>query len=161
MAVDRTDIEILRALRNNARISNKELAQAVGLAPSSCLARVRQLRASGIIKGYHAELDTQVTGSEIQALVAVKLHRHSREDVDSFRQHLLQLPEVINVLHTSGASDFQVQIWVRNTDHLRDFVLSGFTERPEVAHIETSLIYQQWQSWELPLPLSSYIDPTL
>ncbi|MCV6604573.1 MAG: Lrp/AsnC family transcriptional regulator [Porticoccaceae bacterium] len=151
MALDRTDFEILSHLRKNARLSNKELAQSVGLAPSSCLARVRHLRASGVIRGYHAELDTRVTGSEIQALVAVKLHRHSRQQVDSFRQHLLQLPEVVSVLHTSGASDFQVQAWVRNTDHLRDFVLSGFTERPEVAHIETSLIYQQWQSWELPL----------
>ncbi|MGS2724433.1 Lrp/AsnC family transcriptional regulator [Porticoccus sp. GXU_MW_L64] len=152
MAIDRTDFEILRALRKNARISNKELADTVGLAPSSCLARMRHLRASGVIRGYHAELDTQVTGAEIQALVAVKLHRHSRGDVESFRQHLLQLPEVINVLHTSGASDFQVQIWVSSTAHLRDFVLSAFTERPEVAHIETSLIYQQWQSWELPEP---------
>ncbi|UTW44951.1 Lrp/AsnC family transcriptional regulator [bacterium SCSIO 12696] len=150
MAIDRTDFEILQHLRKNARISNKELATAVGLAPSSCLARVRHLRASGVIQGYHAELNTQVAGGEIQALVAVKLHRHSRQDVDSFRQHLLQLPEVVSVLHTSGASDFQVQVWVTSTDHLRDFVLSGFTERPEVAHIETSLIYQQWKSWSLP-----------
>ena len=148
--MDRTDFEIVRALRNNARISNKELAQHIGLAPSTCLARVRYLRANGVIQGYHAAVDALALGIEIQAMVAVKLTRHSRHQVESFRQHLLQLPEVRQVFHTSGVSDFQVQVLVRNTEHLRDFVMSGFTERPEVAHIETSLIYQQWDSWELP-----------
>lgn len=148
--MDRIDFEIVRLLRKNARMSNKEIAEQVGLAPSTCLARMRFLRASGVIKGYRAEVDAPTLGIEVQAMVAVKLARHSRCEVEAFRQHLLELQEVVRVYHTSGASDFQVLVCVRNTGHLRDFVLSAFTERSEVAHIETSLIYQQWDSWELP-----------
>ena len=148
--MDRIDFEIVRLLRKNARISNKELAEQVGLAPSTCLSRMRYLRASGVLQGYHAAVDAPALGIEIQAMVAVRLTRHSRREVEAFRHHLLGLQEVLRVFHTSGASDFQVQICVRNTEHLRDFVLTAFTERPEVAHIETSLIYQQWDSWELP-----------
>lgn len=148
--MDRIDFEIVRHLRKNARISNKELAQQVGLAPSTCLARLRYLRASGVVQGYHASLDAPALGIEIQAMVAVQLARHTRKEVEEFRQHLLGLEEVLRVFHTSGASDFLVQICVRNTGHLRDFVLTAFTERKEVKHIETSLIYQQWDSWELP-----------
>ncbi len=83
-------------------------------------------------------------------MVAVQLNRHTRREVEEFRHHLLELKEVLRVFHTSGTSDFLVQIFVHNTERLRDFVLTAFTERKEVKHIETSLIYQQWDSWELP-----------
>ncbi len=148
--MDRIDFEIVQQLRKNARISNKELAEQVGLAASTCLSRMRYLRASGVLRGYHAEVNAAAMGMEIEAMVAVQLTRHTRRGVESFRQHLLGFEEVQRVLHTSGASDFLVQISVRNTEHLRDFVLTAFTERREVKHIETSLIYQQWDSWDLP-----------
>ncbi len=148
--MDRIDFEIVRQLRKNARIANKELAQIVGLAPSTCLARTRYLRASGVLQGYHASVDAPALGIEIQVMVAVQLTHHTRQEVEEFRHHLLGHEEVLRVFHTSGTSDFLVHICVRNTEHLRDFVLTAFTERKEVKHIETSLIYQQWDSWELP-----------
>jgi len=147
--LDRIDFEIIQILRNNARISNKELAQHVGLASSSCLARVRALTDDGLIKGYHADIDTQALGMTLQAMVAVKLAKHSRVEFEAFRRHLLNQTEVEHVFHLSGANDFMVLVLVRNTEHLRDFVLEAFTERPEVAHIETSLIYDQWTNWQL------------
>ena len=69
--MDRIDREILAHLQHDARISNKELAAKVGLAPSSCLARVRRLQRSGAILGYHAEVDPRVYGVTLEALVAV------------------------------------------------------------------------------------------
>jgi DNA-binding Lrp family transcriptional regulator len=148
--LDQIDFEIIRQLRNNARISNKDLADTIGLAPSSCLERTKYLRARGYLKGYHAEVDLAGLGIGLQAMVAVRLNRHSRNDVENFRNHLIELPQVFTVYHLSGANDFMVHIGVGDANQLRDFVLNAFTERSEVAHIETAVIYEEKNNWQLP-----------
>jgi DNA-binding Lrp family transcriptional regulator len=78
-SIDRIDGRILDELQKNARLSNKELAGRVGLAPSSCLERVRRLRRDGVPRGFHAEVDPGALGIGLQALIAVRLARHSRD----------------------------------------------------------------------------------
>ena len=70
------------------------------------------------------------------------LSRQSRELVDSFHAHLRELPEVVSFYHLAGADDFLVHVGVRDSNHLRDFALAAFTERHEVPHIETKLIFE-------------------
>lgn len=152
--MDRIDVELLRLLRNNARLPNKTLAERVGVAPSTALERIRRLRESGVIEGFHAEFAPRAIGIGLQAMVAVRLARHSRELLDGFRAHLLELPEVLAFYHVAGANDFQVHVAVRDSDHLRDFALDAFTRRAEVAHIETSLIFEYRRSPETPI----YVD---
>lgn len=150
-ALDRRDRQIIGALRKNARLSNKELAAIVGLAPSSCLQRVRKLERRGVLRGYHAEVDLAALGVGLQAIVAIRLSRHSRALVDSFREHVLSMPEVRVVYHVAGASDFLLHVAVKDAEHLRELVLGAFTVRPEVAHVETALIFEQVQNVELPV----------
>lgn len=140
-AIDRIDREILAHLQHDARISNKELAAKVGLAPSSCLARVRRLERSGALLGYHAEVDPRVHGVTLEALVAVRLERHARAAISGFEKHAVTLPEVRGVYHLTGVNDYLVHVAVRDSDHLREFILSAFSTRTEVAHLETSLIF--------------------
>lgn len=139
--IDRIDRSILAYLQHDARISNKELAGKVGLAPSSCLARVRRLEASGALLGYHAEVDPRVHGVTLEALVAIRLEKHARAAISAFERHLGTLGEVRGIFHVAGANDYLVHVAVRDSDHLREFILSAFATRPEVAHMETSLIY--------------------
>lgn len=148
--LDRIDHAILAALRNNARLTNKELAARVGLAPSSCLERVRRLHADGILLGYHAEVRPDALGIGLQAMIAVRLVRHSLATVESFRDYILQLPEVMDVYHLAGANDFLVRVGVRDSDHLRQLILSAFTSRPEVAHVETALIFEHMRPTSRP-----------
>ena len=148
--LDRTDFEILAHLQKNARLSNKELAARIGLAPSSCLERVRRLTERGILRGFHAEVDPTALGIEIEAMIAVRLERHSREDVDRFRAHVMSLPEVVNLYHLAGENDFLVHVAVRDTPHLRELVLDAFTTRPEVAHLETALVFGHTRGSVLP-----------
>ncbi len=155
MELDRIDIELLRLLRNNARMPNKDLAEKVGVAPSTALERIRRMREAKIIEGYHAELSPTGIGIGLQAMVAVRLSRHLREQVLALHDHLLALPEVIAFYHVAGANDFLVHVGVRNADHLRDFALSALTSRPEVAHIETNLIFEYRRSAELPIYLET------
>lgn len=151
MRLDRIDFELLRLLEKNARIANKELARKVGIAESTALERVRRLHEAGAIEAYRADLAPAAIGIGLQAMVAVRLTRHSRALVDSFHEHLLQLPEVIGFYHLAGADDFLVHVGVRDSDHLREFALSAFTERAEVAHIETRLIFEFRRSPNLPI----------
>ncbi len=147
--IDQIDFEIIRTLRNNARISNKELAGKVGLAPSSCLERVRYLRARNYIRGAHIEVDLSALGIGLQAMVAIRLAQHSRVGLEAFQKYVLSFSEVLQVYHLSGANDFMVHIAVKDAQTLRDFVLDSFAERPEVAHIETAVIYEEVKNWQL------------
>jgi DNA-binding Lrp family transcriptional regulator len=149
-ALDRIDHAIARALQNNARLSNKELAARVGLAPSSCLSRVRRLTARGVLRGFHAEIDPTALGIGLEALMTVRLTRHIRENFDSFRSYALTLAEVVSVYQVAGADDFLIHVAVRDADHLRDFVLDQVSTRPEVAHLETSLIFDSDHKRSLP-----------
>jgi DNA-binding Lrp family transcriptional regulator len=140
--LDRIDRAILLGLSKNARLSNKELAAEVGLAPSSCLERTKRLIQEGTIKGFHAEVDPRALGYDIEAMVAIRLKQHAREQVESFRAHAQSLPEVLAVYHMAGANDFLLHVLARDAMHLRDLAIDAFTTRPEVAHLETALVFE-------------------
>lgn len=148
--LDRIDHGILAELAKNARITNKDLALLVGLSPSRTLERVRALRQRGVIRGYHAEIDPAALGVGIQAMVAIRLRRHSREAVAAFRAHALGLTETMAVYHVAGINDFLIHVATRDADHLRDFALDAFTTRPEVGHVETILIFEAVRRGEMP-----------
>jgi DNA-binding Lrp family transcriptional regulator len=147
--LDRTDRLLVRELQNDARISNKDLAERVGLAPSTCLERVRALRARGVLRGFHAEVDPQALGRGLQAFVAVRIRPHSRPQVEGFWTYALGLSEVIEVFHVTGADDFLLYVGVADTDTLRDFVLDRLTVRSEVGHVETRIVYMHERRWAL------------
>jgi DNA-binding Lrp family transcriptional regulator len=139
--LDRIDRALLLALQKNARISNKDLADEVGLAPSTCLERVRRLRERGVLQGFHAAVDPALLGRPTQAIIAIRLRVHDREQIDSFYEHVLALPESLAVFHVSGGDDYLVHVAVQDTERLRELVLNGLTARPEVQHVETRLIF--------------------
>jgi len=153
-SLDRIDFEIIRLLRDNARISNKQIAAKVGLAPSTCLSRVRNLRQQGTLRGFHAHVNAKHLGVGLQAMIAVRLKRQSHEDVESFRHHALNTPEVNQLYHVAGSTDFLVHVWARDSEHLRELAMRAFADREEVAHIETGLIFEHAINAELP----SFLD---
>jgi DNA-binding Lrp family transcriptional regulator len=140
--LDRIDYRILALLQNNARLSNKELAAAVDLAPSSCLSRVQRLKDAGVLLGFHAQVAPEALGIGVQAMVAVRMRQHNRNHVKTFMKHLRAVPEIREVFYVTGAHDFLVHVVARDMGHLKDLALDVFTNRPEVAHIETSLVYE-------------------
>ena len=151
ITLDRIDYALLRLLRKNARLPNKDLAEKVGIAASTALERVRRMREDKILLGYHAEIAPEAIGVGLQAMVSVRLAKHSRALLDGFHQHLLSLPEVLACYHVAGADDFLAHVGVRDSDHLRNFTLTALTERDEVAHIETRLIFEFQRNVELPV----------
>ena len=138
--LDRIDRVLLAALQNNARASNKELAELVGLAPSTCLERLRRLRERGVLRGFHASVDLAQLGRPTQAMIAVRLRVHDRGQIDAFYAHVIEVPESLAVFHVTGSDDYLIHAAVRDTEHLRTLVLD-LTARPEVDHVETRLIF--------------------
>jgi DNA-binding Lrp family transcriptional regulator len=108
--LDQRDIEILSILQQNGRIKNSELAVRVGLAPSSCLARMRRLEKARVIRSYHARLDVNRIARNVQCVVLIKLGRHGSGAFHSFASELRKIPEVVECLMLSGAFDFLVKV---------------------------------------------------
>lgn len=154
LGIDAVDEQILDVLQHDARITNRDLADRVGLSPSACLARVRALRERGIITGFVAELDLAKLGRPLQALVAIRLHTHARELLDRFVAELVALDETISLFHLTGEADYLLHVAVADTEHLRDVVLDRLTIRPEVAQVTTSLMFEHHRSRPQPLHAS-------
>jgi DNA-binding Lrp family transcriptional regulator len=139
--LDDIDRRLLRELAADARIPNNALAERAGIAPSTCLGRVRALRESGVIRGFHADIDPAALDRPIQAMISVRLQSSARSHIAEFMAKIAQLPEVLNVFFLGGADDFHVHIAARSTDNLRDFVVINLSRDPDVALTETSLIF--------------------
>jgi DNA-binding Lrp family transcriptional regulator len=137
--VDRSIIEVLAA---DARITNQALAERVGVAPSTALARLRALREQRVIQGFHAEVDLAALGRPLQALVAVRLAVHAREQIDAFTNAVRAVPGVLMVFHLTGVTDYLVWVAAADAQDLREFVVDHLATHPSVAHAETSLIYE-------------------
>jgi DNA-binding Lrp family transcriptional regulator len=148
--LDRTDRAIVRVLQQNARLSNKEIAARVGIAQSTCSERIKRLESTGVFRGFYADIDPAVVGIGLQAMIAVRLHRHETTQVERFRRYAEQLEEVVAFYHMAGTNDFLVHVVVRDSDHLRDIAMGAFTAQPEVAHIETSIIFEHTRFKRLP-----------
>ena len=140
--LDEVDRRLVRALADDARLPNNALAAKAGVAPSTCLARVRSLRERGVIRGYHADVDPAALGRPIQAMIAVRLQAHARGHIPDFMARIARLPEVLNVFFLGGADDFLVHIAATGTENLRDFVVVNLSGNPDVALTETNLIFE-------------------
>jgi DNA-binding Lrp family transcriptional regulator len=147
--VDDIDRRILALLAADARMPNNALAEATGIAPSTCLARVRALRESGVIRGYHADIDPAALGRPIQAMIAVRLQAHARGRMTEFAAEVARLPEVLNVFFLGGADDFLIHVAAASTDNLRHFVVVNLSGNPEVALTETNLIFEHLRAAEI------------
>lgn len=148
--LDRTDHRILELLQQNSRRSNKEIAAACGIADSTLSTRLRRLEDAGVVRGYRAEIEPGSLGIGLQAIVAVRLHRHTREAIAAFWAHTRELPEAIRVFHVTGPNDFLVHVVVGDIEHLQTITSDALTTWPEVAHLETSIVYEQRDQGALP-----------
>jgi DNA-binding Lrp family transcriptional regulator len=139
--LDDIDRHIVRELARDARIANNALAERVGIAPSTCLGRVRSLRERGVIRGYHADVDPAALGRPLQAMIAVRLQSHARSRIRGFVAEVAGLPEVLNVFFLAGKDDFLLHVAAASTSSLRDFV-ETLSSNGDVSYTETSLIFE-------------------
>jgi DNA-binding Lrp family transcriptional regulator len=145
--LDSIDLQVLTILYDDADITNKELAAKIGIAPSTCLERVKRLKNSGVIKGAFIDVNLQTIGGNIEAIAAIRLQPYSEEIVNGLRDDLLKHPDLY---HMGGSYDYYIHMSVKDSEHLRQFVFKNITSRDEVTTVETSLVFEHSRSGILP-----------
>lgn len=141
-------------LQADARQTNRELARTVGIAPSTCLERVRSLRERGVISGFHAEVDLGALNRGVQALLHVQIRPLSRTTINNFKTYAMKLPEVLSVFVVTGGDDFLVHVAVPSVDALHGFLMDKFSGRREIVGFRSSVIYEHTRK-----PVIEPLDP--
>ncbi|MFI0357282.1 Lrp/AsnC family transcriptional regulator [Actinomadura sp. 9N407] len=140
--MDELDTEIVRLLQTDARQSNRELARQLGVAPSTCLERVRALSRRGVIRGYHADINLADLNRGVQGLVSLQIRPLNRTVINTFKDDVSTMPEVLSVFVVAGGDDLVLHVAVQDLDHLHAFLLDRLSKRKEIAGFRTSVIFQ-------------------
>ena len=136
-ALDRIDYRILHYVQNDARMSNTDLADAIGLSPSPCLRRVKRLEQAGIIRRYVGIVDAAAVGLPISAFVNISLHSQDREGLEAFQSRVKTYAEVMECYLMTGTSDFLMRVVVPDLQSYERFT-DKLTRIPGISNIQTS-----------------------
>jgi Lrp/AsnC family leucine-responsive transcriptional regulator len=151
--LDRYDLRILEELQRDAQISNQTLAERIGLSPSPCSRRVKQLEDDGYIVKQVALLDRNKLSLSLTAYVLIGMDRHTPERFENFEQCVRQYPEVMECSLVTGVdADYQLKVVVKDMDHYQKFLLGRLTRIEGVTNVRSSFVLNQvFSSTELPL----------
>ncbi len=142
--LDRTDRKILALLQENARISNLELAEKVGLSPSPCSRRVKQLEDSGLLLKSVTLLNREMLGLKLCAIVQISMDRHTPDRFEQLESTLQDCPEVLSCMLITGQSaDYMIEVLVTDMDAYQQFLLGTLTRIPGVSGVHSSFVLRK------------------
>lgn len=136
--LDKYDLAILQELQADARLTNAELAQRVGLSAAPCWRRVRALEEAGVIAGYHAHLHRQRVGWGVLGFVQLALHNHTAETTSALEREVMAMPQVLSCHNLSGRYDYQLEVVAADLESFADYVRTHVRSLPGVREISTS-----------------------
>lgn len=152
--LDAIDHRILSELQANARITNSDLSRAVGLSPSPCLRRVRDLEQNGTINRYVTLLNPAAIGLPVSVFVQVTLERQIGTTLDAFEAAVSRRPEVMECYLMTGDADYLIRVVVASIDDYERFLVNELTTIPGVASIKSSFALKQ-VTYRTDLPLDT------
>ena len=141
--LDQTDMQILKTLQKNAKLTTKELADAVHLTPTPVFERQKRLERQGYIKKYVAVLDPEKLGLGLLVYCKVKLKQINHEIADDFTRSILRIPEVTECYNTSGSYDYLLKVRARDMKQYQEFVLTKLGEIDSVGSIESTFVMSE------------------
>ena len=142
--LDRYDKRILTLLQADGRMSNQDLADAIGLSPSPCLRRVKALEDAGLITGYRALVDAKKLGYSLMALIYISMDQHTPERFASFEGEIEAIPEVLECLLITGQqADYQLKVIVADMDGYQNLLLNKITRIKGVTGVHTSFVLRR------------------
>ena len=138
-SLDKIDRQILALLRENARMSNLELAESVNLSPTPCARRVKQLEDAGVITGYSVTTDPRKLGYQLSVYIAISMDKHTAERFSNFEKKLREFPEVVSCSIVTGRSeDYLIKALVKDMAHYEEFLLHRLNRIEGIAQVHTS-----------------------
>ncbi|WP_375748902.1 Lrp/AsnC family transcriptional regulator [Vibrio sp. HN007] len=141
--LDRTDLEILRVLHSKGRISMVELAKQVHLTTSPCSDRVKRLEKEGYIKGYHAELNAEKLGLDVQVFIHIRLDQSSFSIFDKFAKEVDLMPEIEECYSLSGDFDAMIKVRVKDMKAYQSFMSTKLGSLPGVIQTRSEVVIQE------------------
>ena len=139
--MDHKDRQIVRALQNNGRMTNQELADRVSLSPSPCLRRLRALETAGVILGYNVEVDAKAYGLPVTVFVRIRLERHTEDVIANFEDRIRKTENVLECHVMTGLSDYLLKVVVEDLASYERFVRQHLHPMEYIASIDTSFAY--------------------
>ncbi|NUP52843.1 MAG: Lrp/AsnC family transcriptional regulator [Catenulispora sp.] len=137
MALDATDRAILLLLEQSGRLSNADLAEKVNLSPSPCLRRLRHLEETGVIRGYHADIDPAAVGRSFQVLVHTNMMVKDQSTIEAFEAAIAPLEEVLECRRMFGDPDYLIWVATADADAYERFYMNSLTNLPGVARMSS------------------------
>ena len=151
--LDTIDRKILEILQANAKITNAQLSKDVGLSPAPTLERVKKLETAGLIKSYHAQLDTEKIGLGVTTFVQVTLVGHRKSYIDAFVRKIRDIDEMIECHHITGSGDFLLKVITKDIPAYQKLMLEKINEIDEVDCTQSMVILSTFKdSKVLPIP---------
>lgn len=151
--LDRIDKKILELMQTNARISNLELADQVGLSPTPCSRRVKQLEESGLIDSHVTLLNAEALGLNLTAIIGISMDRHTPDRFEKFEKAIVEMPEVLECSVVTGqTADFLLKVVVKDMRHYEKFLLGQLTKLNGVTGVHSSFVLRKVVS-KTALPL--------
>jgi Lrp/AsnC family transcriptional regulator, leucine-responsive regulatory protein len=138
--LDQIDKHILEILQANAKITNSQLAQEVGLSPAPTLERVRKLENAGLILSYHAEIDVKQMGLGTGVFVLISLSGHKKNQIMSFVDKINKIPEVIECHHITGSGDFLLKVLTHDISSYQQLILNTLVDIEEIGNMQSMMI---------------------
>lgn len=141
--LDSTDLQLLKLLQKNAKLTTKELADAVNLTPTPVFERLRRLEKQGYIKKYVAILDAEKLNRSMLVFCKVKLKQINRQMADAFTRRIRLIPEVTECYNISGAYDYLLKIRTADMKQYQDFLLNKLGDAETVGSIESTFVMSE------------------
>lgn len=153
MTIDAVDLRILNELQQDSSLSNVELARRVHLSPSPCLARVKAMEASGLIRSYVALLDPQALGLHLNVFISISLKQQTRAALELFEREICLREEVLECYLMTGDEDYLLRVAVPDMPALERFIIEQLSPMPQIEKIRSSFALKQVRyKTALPLP---------
>lgn len=151
--LDQTDRKILEILQSNAKITNALLSKEIGLSPAPTLERVKKLENAGLIRSYHAQLDTEKVGLGVTTFVQVSLIGHKKSYIDAFVEKIKNIEEIIECHHITGSGDFLLKIISRDIASYQKLMLERVSDIEEIDSMQSMVILSTFKNSKvLPIP---------
>lgn len=138
--LDQLDISILRLLQEDARTPAREIGEKLHKSKTTIQSRIDAMRASGLIKRFTIEIDTDIAGLDFMTYTQVQLADHSKENLRSFEEQIIRFPEVLECHHVTGGHDFILRIAATDRKHYHDTLMDKLFDSFKVGHVETMLV---------------------
>jgi DNA-binding Lrp family transcriptional regulator len=157
--LDQHSLNILFELQRDARQTIQQIADAVGLSPTPCWRRIKEMEAAGVIRGYTVLVDREKVGLHISSVTEVNLDRHSEQQVQRFEEMVAASPYIVRCVSATGSADYILTVAVPDIKRYELFLRDTLFKMPGVTHVRSSIVLREVKS-DVALPLGQDTQPT-